>query len=175
MNMHSQALSNVQPESGHLEALTDALQTERRLLDELGKVLVRQRESIGKDDLEAIDESVYSAQRVLRTLQEARRRRRSLLELIGVDRELPLRELEDELGAAVSDVLAVARDELLSSAEVLSRELNNNRQVIDGALSVGEQLLRVFTGNTDPPPLYQPGAEADKNGGAAGALLNTRV
>lgn len=175
MTMRPQAVPDAQSGNAHLDSLTDALQTERRLLDELGKVLIRQRESIGKDDLEAIDESVYSAQRVLRTLQEARRRRRSLLELIGVDRELPLRELEDQLGAVVNDVLAVARDELLTAAEALSRELNNNRQVIDGALNVGEELLRVFTGNNEPAPLYQAGAAADKNGGAAGALLNTRV
>lgn len=175
MNMQFQSLPEVHADSGHLASLTDALLTERRLLDELRKVLVRQRESIARDDLEAIDESVFSAQRVLRTLQEARRRRRSLLELIGVDRELPLRELEEQLGSVVSDVLATARDELLVAAATLSRELNSNRQIIDGALTVGEQMLRVFTGNTEPAPLYHPGTDTDKNGGAAGALLNTRV
>lgn len=174
MTTPARALTEIRSDTSHLDSLTDALQTERRLLDELNKVMVRQRESIARDDLEAIDESVFSAQRVLRTLQESRRRRRSLLELIGVDRELPLRELEEQLGSVVNDTLARSRDELLASAEALSRELNSNRQVIDGALTVGEQLLRAFTGNTEPSPLYQPGAEPDK-GGTTGALLNTRV
>ena len=174
--MKSPHLTPMAPDAGstHLESLTDTLQSERRLLDDLTKVMVRQRESIAKDDLEAIDESVFSAQRVLRTLQEARRRRRTLLELIGVDRDLPLRELEHQIGPAVSEVLSAARDALLDSAATLSRELTSNRQVIHGALAIGEQLLRVFTGTSERPTLYDQGAESEQ-GSSAGALLNTRV
>lgn len=174
MSVLNHTVPEPDPGSSHLASLKDALQTERRLLDELVRVMVLQRESIAADDLQAIDESVFSAQRVLRTLQEARRRRRTLLELIGVDRDLPLRELEHRVGPAVSQGLSDSRDALLAAAETLSRELTSNRQVIHGALTIGEQLLRVFTGTAERPILYDQGAESEQ-GSAAGALLNTRV
>jgi hypothetical protein len=59
-----------------VDSLTDALTTERRLLDELIVVMRRQRTAVGQDDLQAVDDSVFSTHRVLVTLSEARRRRR---------------------------------------------------------------------------------------------------
>ena len=49
--------------ASHLGSLTDALGTERRLLEELARVLVAQREGVSADDLEALDESVFAATR----------------------------------------------------------------------------------------------------------------
>ena len=66
-----------------VDSLTDALLTERRLLDELIAVMRRQRTAVGQDDLQAVDDSVFSTHRVLVTLSEARRRRRNLNALIG--------------------------------------------------------------------------------------------
>ena len=120
----------------HVAALTDALATERRLLDELARVLVTQREGVSGDDLQALDESVFSANRVFRTLQEARQRRRTLLQLIGTDEDCDLRDLESALGPGVTPELLGVRDELLESAERLARELTMNRRVIDGATQV---------------------------------------
>jgi hypothetical protein len=71
-----------------VESLTDALRTERRLLDELIQVMRRQRAAVGKDDLQAVDDSVFSTHRVLVTLSEARRRRRNLNTLIGQHEDL---------------------------------------------------------------------------------------
>ena len=164
------------PDGGvsHVAALMDALATERRLLDELARVLVVQREGISCDDLQALDESVFSAHRVFRTLQEARQRRRTLLRLIGTDEKSGLGDLESALGPGATPELMAVRDELLDAAERLARELTMNRRVIDGAIAVGGQLLQLFTGASERPTLYAQDAEPD-SGGSTGALLNTRV
>ena len=59
-----------------IDSMTDALTTERRLLDELISVMRRQRSAVGDDDLQRVDDSVFATHRVLVTLNEARRRRR---------------------------------------------------------------------------------------------------
>lgn len=158
----------------HLGSLTEALETERRLLEELARVLVTQREGVAKDDLEALDESVFAAHRIFRTLQEARQRRRTLLELVGATPDVELDDLEAALGAAMADDLRASRDQLLDAAKNLARELAMNRRVLDGAMAVGEQLLEIFIGGSENPALYDPGADSGR-GGNAGAILNTRV
>ena len=55
-----------------VDSLTDALTTERRLLDELIVVMRRQRTAVGQDDLQAVDDSVFSTHRVLVTLSDVR-------------------------------------------------------------------------------------------------------
>ena len=164
------------PETGpsKLEALADALGTERRLLTELSRVLRRQREGISTDDLAVLDESVYSAQRVLLTLQQARRRRRTLMSLLCGDEDTPLIELELALGPDVTPYLCLARDELMAAARELARELDVNRRVIDGAISVGDQLIALFAGPVKSPELYQKN-DGPEPGGRAGTLINTRA
>lgn len=158
----------------HFRALADALSSEQRLLDELARVLVAQRDGISQDDLDALDGSVFSAHRVFRTLQEARARRRSLLELVGVPSDTSLKDLAEALGPRMTDEVSDALGALLSSAEALARELQMNRRVIDGAMAVGERLLRLFTGAEQQPALYAAKAGPDVRGNA-GSLLNTRV
>ena len=81
-----------------IDSLTDALATERRLLDELIGVMRRQRAAVGDDDLQSVDDSVFATHRVLVTLNEARRRRRSLNTLIGQREDLGIHALDDALG-----------------------------------------------------------------------------
>src|SRR5207302_6755865 len=99
-----------------VESLTDALVTERRLLDELIAVMQRQRTAVGRDDLQAVDDSVFSTHRVLVTLSEARRRRRNLNTLIGQQEDLAIHSLDDALGSRMTDALRLARDELCHAA-----------------------------------------------------------
>ena len=169
-------LPATEPDRGptHVTSLVDTLETERRLLDELARVLVAQREGIAADDLLAVDESVFAANRLFRTLQEARQRRKTLLQLVGAGEELPLRELDKGLGLLMSPEVGAARDRLIESAESLARELSVNRQVIGGALAVGEKLLEIFIGGAEQPTLYDEGA-APRGGGGSGAIVNTRV
>jgi hypothetical protein len=123
------------PDPGQVGALTDALRTERRLLDELARVLIAQREGISAVDREVVDESVFAAHRLFRTLAEARERRRSLLRLLGAARDLRLHDLESAFGAGSEPDLLRSRDELLASASNLARELLATRRRIGESAS----------------------------------------
>src|SRR5438067_13579359 len=82
-----------------VEALTDALINERRLIEEMIAVMQRQRAAVGKDDLQAVDDSVFATHRVLVTLNEARRQRRALNTLLGEREELGIHALDEALGS----------------------------------------------------------------------------
>ena len=123
-----------------LDSLADALATERRLLDELIVVMRRQRSAVSRDDLQAVDDTVFSTHRVLVTLGEARRRRRNLNTLIGQQENLGIHGLDDALGARMTDALRQARDELHRTARALSREVAVNRRLLRKALASGMPL-----------------------------------
>jgi hypothetical protein len=129
-----------------LDALLDALRSERKLLDELAATMRRQRAAVGADDLQAVDDSVFATHRILATLGQARVRRRQINRLLAGSDDLPARELDEILGAQMTDALRIARDELQASAGALSREVDVNRRVLRDALSSGEQHARVLSG-----------------------------
>ena len=158
----------------HTGDLIDAFDSECRLLAELARVLVAQREGVSSDDLDQLDASVFAAHRVLRTLQQARERRRTLLQLMGAPADLTPRELDGFMGPGMPPELASARDRLLESADGLARELTVNRRVLDGAMAVGERLIQLFVGTEGGGETYAPDAEP-KKGGGSGSLLNTKV
>ena len=156
-----------------IESLTDALVTERRLLDELIGVMRRQRAAVGKDDLQTVDDSVFSTHRVLVTLGEARRRRRNLNTLIGQQEDLAIHSLDDALGARMTDALRIARDELSKSARTLSREVALNRRILREALAHGDTFARALAG-ADTSPVYatQPAPQVRSQ---AHSLLDRRI
>lgn len=118
-----------------VESLADALATERRLLEELIVVMRRQREAIDADDLQAIEDSVFATHRVLVTLNEARRRRRTLNALMGHGQKVGIHSLDEVLGTRMTVELRIARDELHDVARTLSREVATNRSMLREALA----------------------------------------
>jgi hypothetical protein len=118
-------------------ALTDVLRSECRLLQELLAVMQRQREAVAGDDLQAVEESVYATHRVLHTLGEARRRRRTINRLLGESDDLSIRSLDDVLSTQMSEELRGVRDELELLAQALAIEVDLNRRVLRGALTEG--------------------------------------
>ena len=129
-----------------LDALLDALRSERKLLDELAATMRRQRAAVGADDLQAVDDSVFATHRILATLGQARVRRRQINRLLAGSDDLPARELDEILGAQMTDALRIARDELQASAGALSREVDVNRRVLRDALANGDAHARVLAG-----------------------------
>jgi hypothetical protein len=156
-----------------VDSLTDALATERRLLDELIAVMRRQRAAVGKDDLQAVDDSVFSTHRVLVTLSEARRRRRNLNALIGQQEDLGIHALDDALGTRMTDALRQARDGLYRAARELSREVAMNRRILREALACGDAFARTLAGVAESP-VYgaQPGTPARSQ---STTLLDRRI
>lgn len=162
------------PVAADVMALQGALDTEMRLLGDLADVLGRQRRGVAADDLEAVDDSVFAAHRVLRTLEEARRRRRALLAILTGDEDTPLESLEDSLGDDADANLLRARDALLETARSLSRQIELNRRVLRHALANGENRMRSLCGVAATPVAYD-GAAAPRDHAAAGVLLNRKV
>lgn len=137
-----------------VDGLTDALRSERQLIDELIAIMRRQRESVAADDLQGVDDSVFAVQRVLLTLAEARKRRRALNVRFGLEENATLRLLLESMGPHATDELRASRESLQHSASALAREVSTNRQVLREALATGEDMVRTLAGAVAPPLGY---------------------
>ncbi len=157
-----------------IDSLTDALISERQLLDELIGVLRRQRSAVGEDDLQSVDDSVFSTHRVLVTLSEARRRRRALNTLIGQREDLGIHALDEVLGARMTPALREARDDLHNAARSLSREVSLNRRILREALAHGDAYARTLAG-ADVMPATYPTQPHSPNRAQANSLLDRRI
>lgn len=156
--------------------LLDALRSETKLLNSLLTVLRQQRSGVAQDDLQAVDEAVYGAQRILLTLAEARRRRRSLMQLMGGADDVSLDDLERALGPLMDDDVRDARDELTAAARRLAADLDINRRVLQGAIRTGETYVKALYGVSGETGVYSPPEEEQQNRQpASGLLLNRQV
>lgn len=160
-----------------VDALVDAMRSERRLLEELIGIMRRQRGAVAQDDLQAVDDSVFSTHRVLVTLNEARRRRRALYQVLADRDDASIHELEEILGHRMTDAARGARDELRETAQALAHEVAINRQVLRGALSAGDAYVRTLTGQpaADAGPLYGAPSAPEPRPAAGGLLINRRA
>jgi hypothetical protein len=156
-----------------LAALVDAHHSERRLLDDLVSIMQRQRSAVATDDLQGVDDSVFATHRVLVTLGEARRRRRTLNTMLAGSEEVGARELADAFGGHVPVALQEARDALRTAAAALAREVDVNRRVLREALASGDEYMRRLVGAGEPRPDYAPAAAPEPRAG--GLLLDRRV
>lgn len=141
--------------------LVDAFETEARQLETLVGVLQHQREGIEQDELRPVQDSVSAIHRILLTLDEARKRRRTLLEMA---QDRVAREGE-------SAPLRVSRDRLLQAARGLENELSLNRRVLESALESTDQEIRLLLAQTDDATTY---AE-DETAAGAGRLVDRQV
>lgn len=163
------------PTEAAVDALAGAVTAEVRLLEDLIGIMRRQRSAVASDDLQGIDDSVYATHRVLVTLGEARRRRRSLSQLVGGAEDFPLRDLSDLLGDLMSDALRFACDGLRAVALTLSQEVETNRQVLREALAAGNEYVRTIYGGAEPIPLYSNEPQRVERESQGGLLINRRV
>lgn len=137
-----------------VEVLSDVLGTERRLLEELMLVMRKQRAAVSSDDLQSLDDSVFATYRVLATLGEARRRRKSVNRLLGGAEDMNVNDLEEILGdRATPDVIA-ARNALQNAAMELSREVDTNKQVLKLAMDNGNDYVQKLFGTQQPTVTY---------------------
>lgn len=156
-----------------VDSLADAVNSEVRLLEDLIGIMRRQRKAVSSDDLQGVDDSVYATHRVLITLGEARRRRRSLNQLIDGTEDLPLKRLDEILGSRMTDELRFARDGLHAAALTLAREVEINRQVLREALAAGNDYMRTIYGAPEPQRLlYAAEPHHPENEAKGGLLLN---
>jgi hypothetical protein len=157
-----------------IDQLADALGSEARLLEELVTIMRRQRDAVAVDDLQKVDDSVFATHRVLVTLGEARRRRRSLNRLLAGAEDVAVEQLDEALGPRMTDTVRQARDGLKDIARILSREVEMNRRVLRQALAAGEEFVRAICTPAEKP-LYGSDARPATDRAAGGLLINRQA
>jgi len=128
--------------------LIETLDTECRLLGELASTLKQQREGVATDNMNMVDDSVFAAHRVMGTLREAQRRRRSLVELLTGTQTTSLADLDEALSQEQAHALCDVRSRIGREARALAREIRVNRRVLDGAMEQGSRLMMALRGAT---------------------------
>ena len=146
------------------QLLVSALEQEVGLLDGLRAVFVAQREALSAGDPRALDDGVFAATRIMRTMAEARRRRRHLTStLLGSDLDF------DELDAVLSDArnrpVRNALNQVREAAGLLRSEVRVLRQILQVSLSDNRRHLEILLGDS------AQGAAVD-DGPGAGAVLD---
>lgn len=157
-----------------ITGLTDALNSERKLIDELTAAMRAQRTAVASDDLQSVDDSVFAVQRILLTLAEARKRRRTLNARLGQNEDIALRDLLDALGPMATHELKGSRDALQSSAHTLAREVTINRQILKEALAAGDEMVRSLVGASPSSRGYGASGSATRPANAA-FIVNKRA
>ena len=130
-------------------SLGAALERETKLLGDLLQVLTKHREALASDDLTTIDDTIFSVQRILRTLAEARKKRRTLLEIMGIDPETPMDELEDSLNPSAAPELREAVQAFRAIALELTNELEINQKVLNCAFESRKTFIEALGGGPD--------------------------
>ena len=130
-------------------SLGTALERETKLQGDLLQVLTKHREAVASDDLTTIDDTIFSVQRILRTLAEARKKRRTLLEIMGIDPETPMDELEDSLNPSAAPELREAVQAFRAIALELTNELEINQKVLNCAFESRKTFIEALGGGPD--------------------------
>ena len=142
--------------SAWLTDLARALLQEQRLIEELRQALLRQRAGMASGDPELIEVSVHAIARTLLTLQEARRRRTSLLAAVMVGPGVALSDLESFVGVLPAPLLA-AREAVGRAAEATAQDVAINQRVLGQALEAGDAFLQqLFSSATDTMAVPMP-------------------
>ncbi|MCI0433254.1 MAG: hypothetical protein L0271_06350 [Gemmatimonadetes bacterium] len=121
------------PIGADADALAGELQTECRLLRELRLVLSRQRDAVARDDCDLIDESVVAAHRILDTLAEAWRLRRTLVDRLTATDDVALDDLPVAYTHCMTPHLAIALGRLRGETRRMARSVRLSQHVLDVA------------------------------------------
>jgi len=171
---HDAATNYAPPTLALLDALHDALVSERRLLDDLIAQMRGQRAAVSGDDIQGVDDSTFATHRILATLGQARQRRRQLNLLLGGSEDLTLRDLEQTLGDQMDGRIRDARQRLQLAADLLTREVGMNRKLLREALTSGDMHVRTLVGAPAVLPTYvaEGPTAAPASGAPRGLLVN---
>lgn len=139
--------------------LTLALEREYRLIDDLNRAILQQREAVIQGDVPGVESSIRLASRALLTLQETQRYRATLLQRLVGDPAQPLADLDTHFDAALPEKFLAARRRVQSSATEVAEEVWRNQEVLLGALRERDALLReLLTGSRPTAPAETPPA-----------------
>ncbi len=140
--------ASASPSLATLDTLSAALAAETRLVNDLTAVVLQQRTAIANDDIQVVDDTVFTTHRLLLTLEQARTRRRTLYRLLGYDEDVTVLNLEEIFGSRMTPELRAERATLQQAAERLSREIGINRGILQETLAQGDAYIRAVTGTS---------------------------
>jgi hypothetical protein len=142
--------------------LTLALERECRLIDELHRAVLQQREAVAREDVPSVEASIRLAGRTLLTLQETRRYRATVLQRLVGDPAQPLADLERRFEAPLPETLLAVRTRVQQSATEVAEEVWRNEEMLLAALRERDALLlELLTGIRPTTPAEQPGARPE--------------
>lgn len=145
------------------------------MLCELEDALLVQRQGVADDDVQAVDRSFHTMQRLILALAEAREQRRLLLDGLGIARDVPLSALEVELGTRLTESARAVLQELQQKALIIARAIESNRQILVSALADNDAYARALFGEPLRGPVYDAGARETTGKHHGGAFLNQRI
>ncbi len=126
-----------------------AIQAEHSLLGELRAALERQRAGIAADDTASIDSATHEVSRAVLTLDEARRRREQLVQLVSGGEPVGLEGLERFLGEVPG--LREARRAVRAAAEDTVQALALNQAILRRAIHAGDAYLQALFSSVSGP------------------------
>jgi len=143
----------MEPRADPLSELTTLLRRELQLVDALRDALARQRAGIANDDPGALEASAREVGRIVFGLEEARRRRATLVGAIVGDRAFPLARFEERLAGPLPEEFVRARADLREAGQGAAHEVLINHAVLRQAVEAGEPMLRQLFAPTDDAPV----------------------
>jgi hypothetical protein len=142
--------------------LTVALDRECRLIDDLHRAVLQQREAVSRGDRPGVESSLRLAGRALLTLQETRRTRATLLHRLVGDPAQPLADLDARFGTSLPASFLAARERMLRTAAGVAEEVWCNQETLLGALRKRDALLQELLTGSRPTSAEGPaGATAE--------------
>ena len=157
--------------AGSTVALIESLLDEARMLGTMANIMRAQRDAVARDDIDAVDQSVFATHRLLVNLGEARRRRRQINVLLGETEDLSVASISDFFGGNVPSAVDEAAARLADAGRALQREVEINRRVLRHAIESGDRYVRTLAGVVTPTG----SAAADRRPDIGGALVDRRA
>ena len=136
--------------AGSIVALIESLNDEARMLDTMANIMRAQRDAVARDDIDAVDQSVFATHRLLVNLGEARRRRRQINVLLGETEDLSVASISDFFGGTMPAGVDEAATRLADAGRALQREVEINRRVLRHAIESGDRYVRALAGVGTP-------------------------
>lgn len=144
---------------GAVADLTLALGSEWRLIEELRRAVLQQRDAVERGDVTGVESSIRLASRCLLTLQENRRYRSTLLRRLVGDPAQPLADLDARFETGLPPAFRAARDRMRASAADVAVEVWRNQEVLLATLRERDAILQeLLTGMRSSSAAGQPGA-----------------
>jgi hypothetical protein len=158
-----------------IAGLSRALRDEASVLEQLEGAMAAQRAAVAANDDETLKASSLAVARIVRTLEEAKKRRASVVHYLTGREDLALNQLEYFLGEPLPLDLDTARAQLRLAAQSVAREATVNKAVLRSAKDANDAFLQeLFSAVARSGAVYSRGS-ADNEGEIPGRFLNRKA